>query len=358
MIRITGMKTLLLLHIAGCWLIAGQSSDSITTVFEPLPIVSYDTDTGFGYGAKAFLLNAFGQQESFDLILFNSTKGERWYRFVFSIPDFELRQGTVYPVALDVIIDYDKYVARSFFGIGNGSQYDDLEKYTRRDVEIAPALTRTISTRMIAQLGYRFKSISSYNFDPEGRLKDLSPEQNKTGITNHSLFCVFRFDNRNSFINPDSGLVLMGELELTGGTTTYFRTAVWYQHYHTLLTDRIVLAYRLGLEALSGNDLPLQVLLPIGGNRSLRGYPQDRFLDKVRGLINLEIRFPVWGRLGGIAGIDLGKVWHSAAAMDLRNWPIGPVLGLRYYFRTYIVRLDVGHSHEATGVYFNFGHIF
>ncbi len=327
-------------------------------IFEPLPIVSYDTDTGFGYGVKAFLLNLFDRRESFDLILFNSTKGERWYRFVFSIPDFELRQGTVYPIAFDLVTDYDKYVARSFFGIGSGSRYDDREKYTRRDIELSPTFTRGINSHLIAQIGYRYKNIYSYNFDPAGAIKDLPASQHLPDISDHSVFLKLRYDTRNSYINPDSGSVLLGEIEITSGTTKYLRWAFWYQHYFTIFFRHTVFAYRLGLEGLNGSNLPFQVLLPIGGNRSLRGYRQDRYLDKIRGLINLELRLPLLGNLGAIAGLDLGKVWPSAESINLKNWPSSPVVGLRYFFKTYIVRLDAGYSTETLGIYFNFGHIF
>ncbi|HEY6950874.1 MAG TPA: endonuclease/exonuclease/phosphatase family protein, partial [Bacteroidota bacterium] len=114
-------------------------SDSVEQVegstVEPFPILSYDTDVGFGYGAKLFLLNSFGRNESFDAVLFNSTKGERWYRFVFSLPDFEVRQGKIYPIAVDLAVDYDKYLKNSFFGVGNGSKFEDREYYTREPLE-------------------------------------------------------------------------------------------------------------------------------------------------------------------------------------------------------------------------------
>jgi hypothetical protein len=103
---------------------------------ELLPIASYDTDVGFAYGAKAFLLNLLKQNESFDLTLFNSTKGERWYRFVFSIPDFELRQQKIYPLAVDVMVDYDKYIKNNFFGTGNKSVFKDKEEYTKEPFEL------------------------------------------------------------------------------------------------------------------------------------------------------------------------------------------------------------------------------
>ncbi|MBI2430208.1 MAG: hypothetical protein HYV29_15680, partial [Ignavibacteriales bacterium] len=79
----------------------GQDSSSARAQpdFEALPIVAYDTDVGFGYGTKLFLLDQLDERESFDLVAFNSTKGERWYRFVFSLPDFEMRQGTEYALA-------------------------------------------------------------------------------------------------------------------------------------------------------------------------------------------------------------------------------------------------------------------
>ena len=63
-------------------------ADSIPSKIEPLPILSYDSNTGFGFGAKAFFLNLLKLRESFDLIIFFSTKGERSLRFDFSLPDF------------------------------------------------------------------------------------------------------------------------------------------------------------------------------------------------------------------------------------------------------------------------------
>jgi hemolysin activation/secretion protein len=59
-----------------------------------------------------------------------------------------------------------------------------------------------------------------------------------------------------------------------------------------------------------------------------------------------------------VLGIDAGKVWNSIDMMDFKNWPNNPVLGLRFYMDTFIIRLDVGLGRETTGFYFNFGQIF
>ena len=86
------------------------------------PILMYDSDIGLGYGAKAKFVHYLSQKESFDLILFNSTKGERWYVFTFSIPDTEVRQGKRYALSFDMKAEYNKLLKSYFFGIGPDSK--------------------------------------------------------------------------------------------------------------------------------------------------------------------------------------------------------------------------------------------
>jgi endonuclease/exonuclease/phosphatase family metal-dependent hydrolase len=329
---------------------------------DPFPILMYDTDIGVGYGAKLFLLNQIGRNESFDLTLFNSSKGERWYRFVISLPDFELRQGRTYPLALDLTIDYDKYIRNNFFGIGSAAKFGDREYYTREPLEISLSLSRGFSPRVVAQSGLRFKTIRNFNFAAASRLAVLPGELNTGRASYVSLFLNLRYDSRDSFINPSRGTVIQGEAEVAPGwapgNIAFSRLAFWHQFYAELFYPKTIFAWRFWFQSLAGNDLPVQVLLPLGGNITLRGSPQDRYLDKTAALVNAEIRFPVLGRLGGVAGLDLGKVWHAPADIDLRGWAVNPTLGLRFYMKTYVVRLDVGFGREATGLYFNFGHIF
>src|SRR5512135_2783339 len=58
--------------------------------FSPFPILMFDSDIGFGYGGRVKFVDYLRNKESLDLILFNSTRGERWYVFTFSIPDLEI----------------------------------------------------------------------------------------------------------------------------------------------------------------------------------------------------------------------------------------------------------------------------
>jgi outer membrane protein assembly factor BamA len=329
---------------------------------EGLPILMYDTDVGFGYGAKAFFLNYLGRDESFDLTLFQSTKGERWYRFVFSLPDFERRQGTAYPLALDLVVDYDKYIKNNFFGVGNMSSYSDKEDYTREPIDISIALSRGFTRSLVGQLGGRYKTIRNYSFSEDSRLRNLPPALNASRVSYASVFFSLRYDTRDSYINPSHGSVLQGEAEAVPHSgienVTFTRLSGWAQHYTELPIPKTVLALRFGMQGLMGDNLPVQVLLPLGGSTTLRGSPQDRYLDKVSAVANAEVRFPIIWRFGGVAGFDFGKVWGELKDFDLHRWAVNPVAGLRFYMNTFVVRCDVGFGKETTGLYFNFGQVF
>jgi len=333
---------------------------------EPMPIAMYDTDIGFGYGAKVFLLNTLGRRESFDVIAFNSTGGERWYKLVFSLPDFELRQGTVYPLALDLSLEYDKYIKNRFFGIGSGTRFSDEERYTKELSDVALTLSRGFTPRLIGQVGLRYRTVRNFNFEEDSLFYTLHP-RHRGRVTNTSVFAVFRYDSRDSYINPSRGIVLQAEIEhipdLEANDVPHTRYTATLQYYRPLIAPDVVFAFRAIARDLEGADLPVQVLLPIGGVNTMRGMAQDRFLDSASALVNAEIRFPLLWRFGGVAGVDAGKVWNMAGKFDLDGWARNLALGLRFYLETFVVRMDIGFGRDAfgesnTGFYFNFGHLF
>ena len=343
-----------------------KESDTLSlqreSIIEPFPILSYDTDAGLGYGVKAVFRNLLHMNESFDITAFNSTKGERWYRFVFSMPDIELRQGKIYPYALDVVVDYDKWIKNSYFGVGNGTSYDDRENYTKEPLDINLTMSRGISPHLVGQTGARYRTVRNFNFSDSSRLVILQPELSASRVNYASLFATVRYDTRNSFINPSRGIVIQGEAEWapkTGGSNVVFsRFAGWFQHYSVLFYPKTVLALRCGVQGLAGDNLPVQVLLSVGGNNNLRGSPQDRYLDKTSAIFNAELRFPIYWRFGGVFGLDGGNVWSSLSKMGFTRWAMNATVGLRFYFDTFVVRVDAGFGKETTGLYFNFGQIF
>jgi len=327
-----------------------------------LPILSYDTDVGFGYGAKVFFLNPFGAKESIDIVAFNSTKGERWYRIVLSVPDFELRQGKHYPLAMDITLDYDKYINNGFFGVGNASRDEMKELYTREPLELSIVASRGWTSESVSQLGLKGRVIRNYFFQSDSGLAVLAPALNQGTARLLSFMLNHRYDSRDSYIDPSRGTVLQAEVEhaFDAGFTNVVATRYSFtgQFYWTLFYPKSVLAMRAKWSVINGADLPVQVLTSIGGTNTMRGSPQDRFLDNVGIVVNAELRFPIWWRFGGVFGWDSGKVWRTTGDADLTAWPSNPVVGLRLFMDTFIVRADIGLGTETTGFYLNFGHLF
>ena len=349
--------------------IKAQQDSVSDSDFELFPIVNYDSDAGFGYGAKAFLFNQMGLKESYDLILYNSTKGERWYRFVFSIMDIQKRQGQKYPLALDLIVDYDKWINYRYYGVEYFYERDSLleyETYTREPFEISTVISSAFTKTFVVNVGLKYRTISSYNFDTNGELQKFDGSFNNRFINTLSLLVNLRWDSRNNFINPTNGMVFQIDAEyspvLSFTNENYFKLGLTFQNYLTLFEPQIVFASRLVVQIIYPDNVPIQLQHPIGGNNTLRGLPQDRYLSASTLIFNNELRFPIWWRLSGIAGLDVGATGSTTDyefwAQQLSGWIVNPVLGLRFYMDNFIVRFDVGFGSETTGIYFNFGHIF
>lgn len=345
-----------------------------------LPIVMYDTDTGFGYGVKSFLWNLLHANESFDLILFQSTGGERWYKLEFSLPDRELRQRKKYPLAVDLKIDYDKWINNNFFGVGSGSSFANREKFTKEPFEVLLNLTHPFSRYLNGQLGFRFKHVSAYNYLP-GRLLDQylnTPGSLRDPESAYlSNILSLRYDTRDSFNNPSRGYALQYDfetnwpqhklmesvsaksLQFDWGDEFYFlRNSLSAQYYTVLWYPKTVLALRLQGQQQSGDNIPFQAMLPLGGGTTLRGTPAERYLVNTTLVGNAEIRFPIYKALGGVIGYDAGIAADSPADVSLDKLASNPVFGLRLYLYGIIARLDIGLGRDAMGLYFNFGHAF
>ena len=322
--------------------IKAQQDSVYDSDLELFPIANYDSDAGFGYGGKAFLFNQLGLNESFDFILYNSTKGERWYRFVFSVMDIQRRQGKPYSLALDVVFDYDKWTNYRYYGVEYFYERDSLleyETYTREPFEISTLISSGITNTFVTSIGLKYRTISSYNFDTNGELQKFDGSFNNRFINTLSLQASIKWDSRNNFINPNKGIVLQIDAEyapnLSFTNEEYFKLGLTFQNYFSLLQPKIILASRLVGQIIFPDNVPIQLQLPIGGNNTLRGLPQDRYLSSSTLIINNEIRFPIWWRFGGVIGLDIGCTGSTTDyefwAPQLPGWIINPVLGLRLY---------------------------
>ena len=326
--------------------------------YSVFPILMYDSDVGLGYGGRGVVKNLYRRDESFDLVLFNSTKGEQYYVFAFSVPDAELRQGKEYPLALDFRVEYDKMIHSNFFGFGNATADNEFQ-FIKESGKLEITLSHAFSARVIAELGYRFTGYSTYGFDPAWGT--ITPETPGAGESRVSLLTArLRWDTRDSQINPQRGFRAFYAVEYSppalGGDWDFVKHRLELSAYRRFF-PRHILAARLWLQGVNG-PAPYTELSKIGDSETARGYKADRFMDSAMILGTVEYRFPLYRRLGGVLFLDAGRVAGSLRKLSPADWHRNWGWGLRYYLANFVVRMDVGISAEGQRLFFNFNHVF
>jgi outer membrane protein assembly factor BamA len=323
------------------------------------PIIMYDSDIGFGFGGKMVLKNRYQKQEAFDVTVFASTKGEQWYAFQFSAPDYEFRQGQQYALSLDARIEWDKLLKTNYFGIGNFTE-DNNFQFPSEFFRFATILGHAFSSHWIIELGYQFSHYSVYGYDSEWEtITDETPGAGQSNVSGFSS--GIRFDSRDSHINPTRGVRIYLKTGLADKTIGSDWNFVSYRlesnFYANLYRRKHILATRFWSQQIDGTA-PVQELSMIGDGWTARGYKAGRFLDKAMMLTSLEYRFPLFKKLGGVLFADAGRVSPKLKIMNLNDWHSDWGWGLRYFLQTFIVRFDMGSSKEGTRIFFNFGHVF
>jgi outer membrane protein assembly factor BamA len=323
------------------------------------PIVMYDSDIGLGIGGKGIVKNTFHKDESFDLVLFGSSRGEQWTVFTFSIPDFEIRQGRRYPLAFDFSVEYNKLLKSNFFGIGNGSADNDFQ-FPREFVKIEADFGRAFKERIIAQIGCRYARYNSYGWKKGwNTISRTTPGSGATSVA--GFFGRFRFDTRDSQLNPHGGIRFELQAEKTatvvGTDWRYGRARLEFGAYRRIFGTESVLAARFWAQQIDG-DAPYPELSRIGDSWTCRGYKANRFLDRAMALASLEARFPMVGRFGGVLFTDAGRVWPALSQFGWSDWHADWGLGLRYRLENFVARFDAGFSPEGMRIFFNFGQVF
>ncbi len=332
--------------------------------WDAFPILMYDTDIGVGYGGRGRIVTFLKIRESFDLMLFNSSKGERTYIFKFSLPDFEVRQGTTYALSFDLKAEYCKYLKQYYYGTGPDSRNEDLTYFTDERKELQLTLGRGISPSFVMEFQYVIRNVHYFNVEQD---KPFTEDLQAVGeVFSPFVALLLRYDTSDSRIHPQQGvhIILRGDAAddwMGNKNSAYYRASLDVRAYRRLFHSRSVLAVRALLQKISGTHVPLFEMPVLGGGSefsALRGFQFNRFRDLGKILFNAEYRFPVWRRLGGNLFVDAGSVWPDWNRIRLSAFAASAGWGLRFNMDEFVVRFDMGFSREGMGIYFNFDHIF
>ncbi len=100
-------------------------------------------------------------------------------------------------------------------------------------------------------------------------------------------------------------------------------------------------------DADAGNDVPFFLLPSIGGGASVRGYPDFRFRDRNRLVMNAELRWTPARFMDMLLFYDTGKVEARRQDLDFDNLKEAYGFGMRLIGpKGYAVRAEAAHSRE------------
>jgi outer membrane protein insertion porin family len=188
----------------------------------------------------------------------------------------------------------------------------------------------------------------------------LDPETGESAGTVSALAFDAGRNTTNNLLDARRGYAINARVEqagrFMGGSFNYLLGTLEARHYQTIVR-RFVVANRLNVGSIDpvgtvAEDIPFHKRFFLGGASSNRGWgrfevsPLNEFGLPVGGLsmldVSHEIRFPVWGRLGGVAFFDYGNVWPDAFTFDLKDLQYAAGPGLRYQTPIGPVRFDLG----------------
>lgn len=310
--------------------------------FGLLPVVSYNSDLGFQYGALTNIYN-YGDGSSFPKykhsIYFEVsryTKGSGIYRFFydseFVIPKTRLTVDVSYlpDQALD-FFGFNGYdaVYNSNFSNQNSPDYKTRMYYKhKRDIfRLKADFQGSLGLKNLNWvLGYNFMTVKTGSVPisklndgkkPEDQLPSvpslydnyvswgiISPEEKDGGLHN-SLKLGFVYDSRDNEPCPMKGI--WSELVLFNSISKDFvfgKLAATHRQYFTIIPKDLSFVYRLGYQGIVYGKSPFYMLpymiysyMPsstvdgLGGNKSIRGMIRNRTVGDGMVYANAEFRY-------------------------------------------------------------------
>jgi outer membrane protein assembly factor BamA len=352
-----------------------------------VPLVSYNSDVGFGYGAVggAYFYSPGYKPYRHGVALqaFFTTGGVQNHWLRYDGPQFF--KGA----RIEARLEWRRELFTPYYGPGNvaSPEFDnDFSDLNYNYDRVSPGGWVRVRTHPLGQdhpfqqyfgYGYKWNDIRPY---PGSLLERDQPVGIAGGSTGQLLFGLL-WDTRNDESDPTQGgleeVSLRLSAEPTGSRYQFGGVTLAERRFWTLGSPRFVFAQRLALDLLFG-DVPffewtgtggINYLEGIGGMSSVRGVPRNRYGGNLKVISNSELRFypyefqlfgaPV--KVGGLAFFDLGRAWHPGVDDgEWYNWHPGVGAGVRLVRRAAVVRFDYAFAPEEVrhGVYVTFGHMF
>ncbi|MDR0232972.1 MAG: outer membrane protein assembly factor [Dysgonamonadaceae bacterium] len=372
----------------------------------PLPVVAFDQDKGFQYGA---ILNIFDfgdgshyphPRQQWYIEASRYTKGTQQYFLTYDTK--HLIPGIRMSLAGTVVYDQ----AMDFYGF-NGYQsifYPEILTPFYRVERLSMTAKADFAgniweNKLFWQAGYYF---AKHRYSPvdlkkinDGKDEDkqfrgetlfekyinwgIIPEDEKDGGFVSALRTGLMYDTRDFEAAPSRGIWTEANLSLAPGflgtTHPHYRYMLTFRHYVPVVKEQLTFAYRLNYQGTLGNYLPFYVMPVfstigreydrdgIGGYRTVRGIMRNRIQGLDVGFFNAELRWKflrthLWKQnvfLGLNAFMDGGIVTRDYDLTYRGVHEIGIGIPPQEEYKIFIDTSKSDRLHTAAGAGFRIG---
>ncbi len=282
-------------------------------------------------------------------------------------------------------VGYDRDVTLRYFGVGNQNEADPaliaVNDPLYRNVRSSPSFSLQLFRRWSRYIrggpffNFRWTGISFAN-------GSLLYQQRPLGIAGgrtHAFGLALIYDTLDFEPYPSRGsyhelFFSVYSRSFTGSEYDFTRTTYTFRKFVSL-HRRLIFAHRTLLEILNGN-VPFfemgnvggtSASQAFGGDRFLRGYEGNRFMDKIRLALGFELRWdPLFLNflrqdltIGFVPFFDVGRVWPEGLPKEFNNWHASAGWGARLIWNSrLVVRLDTAFTPDGLRIVGNIGNSF
>jgi hypothetical protein len=322
----------------------------------PLPVFGYSQDTGALFGAAAFVFwepltnETSTTNNTLSVVGFYGTRG------VVGLPTnltLNLADGRYRP-------ELGFFIGRApsdFYGIGPDSELDDEEVYTSFTMDAAVAFLFRLYPGVYAgpAANWIYQDVVETEDDGILETQDITGDELIRTIGGGARV---DWDTREPQLYPFSGHLLsvstIGHPAATASHGGYTVFSLDYRQFVNPWGTHVI-----GLQGrgdFAAGDTPLHYLPYLGGSSIMRGYPEGRYRDDVALQGQLEYRFPIVWRFGGVLFGAAGQVAPAIDELSVADLPLAGGVGLRFAVNTeenINIRIDFAVTREGTGFYVN-----
>jgi len=337
---------------------------------------------GFGYGTETKERvslgyedrNFFGNEKQFDVTAVHSGFLTDPDKYRTTILETSLAQPHIFD---------SKYEGQTSVS----EEWDDRQAYDSRTTAWRSSVGRRFTKDITASLRYRYQGTELTRIDPSAAFTTL-PFTNVSAIGP-----TFTYDNTNDPFLPTVGWRVTSLLEkgftLGIGDINFTRFEARAGRFNTVFGQWTTFVGLQGVIVRPDNpndSIPIFERYTFGGANTIRGYEEQELGPRdaqgnplggnAFGVLNLEMRHPIYKKLWGVWFLDggqlyqqpLGNEWPYIHAKGLNDFAFGTGPGLRLNTPVGAVRLEVGYKlnppgntpdfFQRTTIHFSLGEVF